>query len=1175
MPKKKNITRKEEDGEKPDPPPPAPAPLVKLLQKNSKVLKYFQSLQANLDYDVQKWKNRARKHQAESAEWKEKADRLQKQLESSSANGQLESSANGKKRAAAAQSIATRNEKEEQEGIEPETKRMKKMPVASTPVASTPVASTPVASTPVATTKPEIEENPKIAKTTKIGEDEDWLQLESSESDEEDNFFDEKQNEETTPPPPITRDPPLNILALSSDDDADEDEDDISTGWLESQFPETKTPAESANHKPHLEMRNNAIRYLSEAQQLLDRIGVPLVTEKVIQTTKKGHDVDNSEGLASAPEPEKVIFERRPDQAVIIDLLQVIRTLVRIRVNYNEDTHVVTMYPFMTEQLVPCYESTNFGGTNYPQHAAVEGFRLISDALCLMDAYCPMLCDTMSNEDHESQEKEEKLVRGMTNRHRMVQDLLQSLEGELFQLWPYQDRSNRLITTSVHFEPPPSGQEDESKVAQKSISFGSKNLTRLAALCERCFLARIVARLHQSRQDPMSAFQCFWKYLLATTPAVAAGPSPAKLPPVQSFCVMEALLDGVAPNPSSDFPAISSYQFKCMSRVIRLVSDATASIYMVRSGSDDERIADVARVELRAKSRLMANCRFWTEDQGAAVMDPGTNQNLDSISSAAVAYTEELLQLSIDEVDVHSESLPTFLPLLLELLFVLVGKNDYLDKHFQIAVSKYAQQTDWTLLHCHLLACVRAKKQLEIRHLTAYRQVLGSPSTIFSEGMRLWDYSAAIWKSFEAASSNDSSTIDFARIVLTACMELADGEVALQLAKLLMSQSKTTLEGASLANLLNTVETLGQLPTLKIINLERRPDRLAHFLAQAVHQGIMVMRAVADIVTDDSAEKKDHWFGGAHALDGGNGRPVEIELRLSKQIGCEDQEGLNGYVDTHWRPNDLKVFDTEAPNSLDLVRISSSEKACALSHIASWKGISRCLASTPPELSGDNGDSVFRDHDHLRRKFHIGGYARGPALFPENEGMGPSPVCIVLEDDAILVDRFVDRLESVLAELPRDFHFCSLGYSRPKTAPLIPYSTEIGMPSCIWYLTGYILSLEGASYLLNKLPVLGPVDSWIGLHMFRNWDNMFGHAMGVGMAAAAKPSSGGDSTSNGISRKDLRSLLRFRAFAATVPLCSQKVGVGSNNNHHNNNNSTGRNWRQRDTDIVYSGNSIK
>jgi hypothetical protein len=76
--------------------------------------------------------------------------------------------------------------------------------------------------------------------------------------------------------------------------------------------------------------------------------------------------------------------------------------------------------------------------------------------------------------------------------------------------------------------------------------------------------------------------------------------------------------------------------------------------------------------------------------------------------------------------------------------------------------------------------------------------------------------------------------------------------------------------------------------------------------------------------------------------------------------------------------------------------------------------------------------------------------------------------------------------------------------------------------------------------------------------MFANWDNLFGHALRVGVHS--KPVNAPP-----LARKDLRQLLRFRAFAAMVPLCTQKVGGAS---------STGRNWRNRDTDITYSGNSL-
>lgn len=108
--------------------------------------------------------------------------------------------------------------------------------------------------------------------------------------------------------------------------------------------------------------------------------------------------------------------------------------------------------------------------------------------------------------------------------------------------------------------------------------------------------------------------------------------------------------------------------------------------------------------------------------------------------------------------------------------------------------------------------------------------------------------------------------------------------------------------------------------------------------------------------------------------------------------------------------------------------------------------------------------------------FKISGFAQGPALLHSNQGMDPVPVCVILEDDAVLVDRFAERLASLLEELPRDFHFCSLGYSRPKAAPMVEYSTHLGIPSCLWYLTGYILSLDGARHLIKGIPVTGPVD---------------------------------------------------------------------------------------------------
>jgi hypothetical protein len=39
-----------------------------------------------------------------------------------------------------------------------------------------------------------------------------------------------------------------------------------------------------------------------------------------------------------------------------------------------------------------------------------------------------------------------------------------------------------------------------------------------------------------------------------------------------------------------------------------------------------------------------------------------------------------------------------------------------------------------------------------------------------------------------------------------------------------------------------------------------------------------------------------------------------------------------------------------------------------------------------------------------------------------------------------LTDDFSMRLKALLKELPRDLHYCALGYGRPKTAPIVSYS---------------------------------------------------------------------------------------------------------------------------------------
>jgi hypothetical protein len=342
---------------------------------------------------------------------------------------------------------------------------------------------------------------------------------------------------------------------------------------------------------------------------------------------------------------------------------------------------------------------------------------------------------------------------------------------------------------------------------------------------------------------------------------------------------------------------------------------------------------------------------------------------------------------------------------------------------------------------------------------------------------------------------------------------------------------------------------------VRVINLEQRKDRLTAFLSQCMREGLLCVKGVTPFEPASTVEY------GHYAYDG-RGRLIEANHRLESFVSGGVIE-LDKTVASHWIPNNLKPFDRDAPATERSVRMSPSEGACALSHVSCWYGIRRSLAV---DSGYDSPSHWLRYPCHLHRRFKISGFASGAALLVENAGLPPAPVCVVLEDDAILVEGFAQKLADLLQGLPRDFHFCSLGYSRPKSAPIVPLpGTLVGVPSMLWYLTGYCLSLRGVDHLLKSLPVVGPVDSWIGLKMaHENWDNSWGMTIGIG--AHAQPESLPK-------RKDLAEIVKFHAYCALKPLCSQKVRVDATRTAGSVMAApgTGRNWRQRDTDVEYSG----
>ena len=98
-----------------------------------------------------------------------------------------------------------------------------------------------------------------------------------------------------------------------------------------------------------------------------------------------------------------------------------------------------------------------------------------------------------------------------------------------------------------------------------------------------------------------------------------------------------------------------------------------------------------------------------------------------------------------------------------------------------------------------------------------------------------------------------------------------------------------------------------------------------------------------------------------------------------------------------------------------------------------------------------------------------------------------TPHTLVLEDDFFLDTKFQDKFIQAWSEVPKDFDLFYLS-----TLPTAygftwdPHSENvIEIHNGVWWLSGYILSYEGAKKLVDNFPVEGPCDMWIN-HQFKN-----------------------------------------------------------------------------------------
>ena len=1015
---------------RPPPPPPPPKSLIKLLQTDKNVLKYFTLLQANLEADKVKWKSRARNAESKCEELKKKLE-----YQTSAPSNNTLAAAPTPSKATLAASLDTSNETA--------NKSLSREAVAKG----------------------------EAIDDEMLGDIFDNL---SSDGDDDESSVDFGFNKTCTEQKKPS-------FAVESSDD---DESSVDFGSAAAAAPPRSQSAieQTSKHETNsIEVavnkdfsRSTAVtltlkdfqhpfrdvycRRLCEANENLERLGVALVSD------------DGS---------------YRSDEEVVEDILQALRATTRVQMMSRNKENTA---PFI--EMIPACD--------WKDHPAYEAKQCAFTALRIMDIFCG---ETDASEwealtkGHMGDEQKSVQV-GFRNRQLLVKNFMQSLSAEISDAWPVADRSARVISTALHFDPTESDDLDGDKKCVKQADFGAKSQARLSTMVERCILVQMLVHYYDYRHQSAERVPLLCRYVLAAAPSLAVEDYP-KYPPVLSMVIVEALVtqrNELLPTMNSGLTDVNNEDLETL-QAVGLAVHMAMHIWQQRLRSNDDRITDVARIQVASYERVLKRDLQWFGTRVSSLED---------------------LEERVKSLDACGNTIKAS-------ILAIINKSIY-EKLDEMTKSGSVPGLDSSLAHSV------ASRNLQIRRLDWYRELIGTRTDLdeFTEQQTFLRCVAGV---------TDGSPDEYWRriaITVKCCVQLSDGLEAARLAHDALKSHVSSQSSFFAHEALHSLMRLSQTPLIRFINLKRRVDRRNVFQAQAKVEKLLIVDAVVDF---EAKEGHACYFWGKKAFDG------------RSESFCEN---IERYVATHWRPSDLKAFDKDALPDDRHVQLSSSERACALSHIASWEGVRRSLEIPPP--SG-LPTSWFMYPDRVIRLFRVTGFASGKALLLENESMPPSAVSVILEDDAIVVDRFVDRLQALLRELPRDFHFCSLGYSRPMTAPIVPYSKELGIPSCLWYLTGYALSLDGAKHLQQKLPVRGPVDSWIGLRMCDNWENEYGQAIGVGLQPKA--------VIDVPSRKELGQIMKFRAFCALTPLCSQRVKASAA--------PLRRSWRQRDTDIDYSG----